>query len=75
MPAIIWLILDSFSFATQAPVLACELRSLREKSWMQRSVWYMIVTFFNLIFSFMLRGLTTKNQRHEVESVTSDRSR
>ncbi|EYC20468.1 hypothetical protein Y032_0022g638 [Ancylostoma ceylanicum] len=75
MPAIVWLIFDSFTFANQSSVLSCELRNLREQSWMQRSVWYLIVTFFNLIFSFMLRGLTTKNQRHEVESVTSERSR
>ncbi|KAK6752212.1 hypothetical protein RB195_003560 [Necator americanus] len=75
IPAIVWLIFDSFTFASQSSILSCELRNLREQSWMQRSVWYLVVTFFNLIFSLMLRGLTTKNQRHEVESVTSERSR
>ncbi|KAK6042498.1 hypothetical protein COOONC_19998, partial [Cooperia oncophora] len=59
----------------QASVLSCELRRIREQTPLQRSVWYLIVTFFNLIFTVLLRGLTTKNQRHEVESVTSDRSR
>ncbi|XGW25823.1 hypothetical protein V3C99_006880 [Haemonchus contortus] len=75
MPAMVWLISGGFSLSTQSSVLSCELRRIREQTPLQRSVWYLIVTFFNLIFTILLRGLTTKNQRHEVESVTSERSR
>ncbi|WKY08137.1 hypothetical protein Q1695_007548 [Nippostrongylus brasiliensis] len=75
MPVIVWLIGEGFSYESQAPVLSCELRRIREQTPLQRSVWFLIVTFFNLVFTVMLRGLTTKNQRHEVESVTSERSR
>ncbi|KAK5974955.1 hypothetical protein GCK32_005239 [Trichostrongylus colubriformis] len=75
VPAIMWLISGGFSLGAQASVLSCELRRIREQTALQRSVWYLIVTFFNLIFTIMLKGLTTKNQRHEVESVTSERSR
>lgn len=74
-PAIVWLISECLSFSQQSSVLSCELWRIREETPLQRSVWYLIVTFFNLVFTFMLRGLTTKNQRHEVESVTSERSR
>ncbi|KAJ1347487.1 hypothetical protein KIN20_002551 [Parelaphostrongylus tenuis] len=74
-PVLVWLVSSGFSFFMQSSVLSCELQALRERSSIQRSVWYLIVVFFNLIFTAMLRGLATKNQRQEVESVTSERSR
>ncbi|KJH48035.1 hypothetical protein DICVIV_05880 [Dictyocaulus viviparus] len=75
IPVVVWLIGNSFSFPMPSSVLSCELQTIGERSPIQRSVWYLLAAFFNLIFSMMFRGLATKNQRHEVESITSERSR